>query len=309
MPRRIFQVGSDSYRYGFGGQEKSNEIKGEGNSYTAQFWEYDPRLVRRWNIDPKSNENQSPYVCFSNNPINNIDINGDIDSTVTSPDGGKITLPDGAKITGVHNTDKGIINGVNNADGTAASINVAKGSVFRFEFNGDTYNSLYDIQTASFMGYGKNGSTNVSLSVGMDKIVTNEIGVQKPDSKVAMSAGALALENTPGGLPPKIVTGVAVTTAAAILTSITIQTTIHDLKITAPVRAIGGYVVYSKKTGNQLLDNLPQTLAGLNTLREQIKIRQTANNGKLSAEDKSTLGQIITQEKAIGERNKAKRKK
>jgi len=39
--------GVGGYRYGFNGQEKSDEIKGEGNSYTALFWEYDPRIGRR----------------------------------------------------------------------------------------------------------------------------------------------------------------------------------------------------------------------------------------------------------------------
>ena len=46
-------VGGNAYRYGFNGQEKSDEIKGEGSSYTAEFWEYDPRIGRRWNIDPE----------------------------------------------------------------------------------------------------------------------------------------------------------------------------------------------------------------------------------------------------------------
>ena len=46
---------STRYRYGFNGQEKDNEVYGEGNSYTAEFWEYDPRLGRRWNCDPVSN--------------------------------------------------------------------------------------------------------------------------------------------------------------------------------------------------------------------------------------------------------------
>jgi hypothetical protein len=63
--------------YGFNGQEKSNEIKGEGNSYTAQFWEYDPRLVRRWNVDPKPNISFSPYNCFAGNPIWYNDTKGD----------------------------------------------------------------------------------------------------------------------------------------------------------------------------------------------------------------------------------------
>lgn len=57
------------YRFGFNGQEMSNELKGEGNSNTAEYWEYDTRLGRRWNIDPITFAWQSPYVCFNNNPI------------------------------------------------------------------------------------------------------------------------------------------------------------------------------------------------------------------------------------------------
>jgi RHS repeat-associated protein len=72
------RVGGDSsYRFGFNGQEMSNEIKGgEGNSYTAEFWEYDPRIGRRWNVDPVTKENESPYAVMGNNPIWNVDIDG-----------------------------------------------------------------------------------------------------------------------------------------------------------------------------------------------------------------------------------------
>ncbi len=66
-----------SYRYGFNGQEKSGEINGEENSYTAEFWEYDPRIGRRWNIDPKPNISLSPYNCFAGNPIRFSDKYGD----------------------------------------------------------------------------------------------------------------------------------------------------------------------------------------------------------------------------------------
>lgn len=68
---------TESYRYGFNGQRKDNEIYGEGNSYTAEFWQYDPRLGRRWNLDPKSNFENSGYSTFLNNPITFLDRNGD----------------------------------------------------------------------------------------------------------------------------------------------------------------------------------------------------------------------------------------
>ncbi len=67
------------YRYGFQGQEKDDEIAGKGNNYTAEFWQYDSRLGRRWNIDPVVKSHRSPYDAFSNNPIIMIDPEGDDD--------------------------------------------------------------------------------------------------------------------------------------------------------------------------------------------------------------------------------------
>lgn len=72
----LIKSGSASYRYGFNGQEKSDEIKGTGNSYTAAFWEYDPRIGRRWNIDPELDTDLSSYHAFANNPIMYIDPDG-----------------------------------------------------------------------------------------------------------------------------------------------------------------------------------------------------------------------------------------
>jgi len=46
-----------------------NEVSGNGNSYTAMFWEYDSRLGRRWNTDLITYPWQSPYATFNNNPI------------------------------------------------------------------------------------------------------------------------------------------------------------------------------------------------------------------------------------------------
>lgn len=65
------------YRFGFNGQEKDNEVAGEGNSYTAEYWQYDPRLGRRFNIDPVRKEWESPYATFRNNPIQLSDPFGD----------------------------------------------------------------------------------------------------------------------------------------------------------------------------------------------------------------------------------------
>jgi RHS repeat-associated protein len=68
-----------SYGFAFNGQEKDDEVSGAGNTLSAEFWEYDSRLGRRWNIDPVVHGNQSGFICFSNNPIIFIDPNGRTD--------------------------------------------------------------------------------------------------------------------------------------------------------------------------------------------------------------------------------------
>ena len=57
------------YRYFFNGQEADNEVLGEGMSLSAEFWQYDSRLGRRWNVDPVFKEYESPYACFAGNPV------------------------------------------------------------------------------------------------------------------------------------------------------------------------------------------------------------------------------------------------
>jgi len=75
MPGRSFTMGG--YRYFFNGQEADNEVLGEGASLTAEFWQYDTRLGRRWNVDPVFKEYESPYACFAGNPVWFADPTGD----------------------------------------------------------------------------------------------------------------------------------------------------------------------------------------------------------------------------------------
>jgi RHS repeat-associated protein len=51
--------------------EQDPETKGNGNSYTTEFRQYDPRLGRWLSLDPlmASFPNQSPYCAFDNNPV------------------------------------------------------------------------------------------------------------------------------------------------------------------------------------------------------------------------------------------------
>jgi hypothetical protein len=83
QPGRSLNAGG--YRYGFNGQEMNNDVKGEGNSYTAQFWEYDSRTGRRWNLDPRPMVGLSQYATFSNSPISLIDRLGD--TSIINDDG------------------------------------------------------------------------------------------------------------------------------------------------------------------------------------------------------------------------------
>src|SRR5690554_1908657 len=75
MPSRSFN--GNGYKFGFNGQEKENEIYGEGNTYSAEYWMYDSRLGRRWNLDPKPNPSFSDYATFANNPVLYSDLLGD----------------------------------------------------------------------------------------------------------------------------------------------------------------------------------------------------------------------------------------
>ncbi|MFN7302607.1 MAG: M91 family zinc metallopeptidase [Bacteroidota bacterium] len=70
-------AGGMGYRWGFGSQETDNEVSGRGNSYTAEFWQYDNRLGRRWNIDPKPNASISTHSTLGNCPIMFMDPMGD----------------------------------------------------------------------------------------------------------------------------------------------------------------------------------------------------------------------------------------
>jgi RHS repeat-associated protein len=78
MPNRH---GNDNqYRYGFNGMERDDEMKGNGNSYTTEFRQLDPRIGRWLSMDPLNeiSPSQSPYSFSNNNPIYGSDPNGDI---------------------------------------------------------------------------------------------------------------------------------------------------------------------------------------------------------------------------------------
>ena len=76
VPNR--HASSNSYRYGFQGQEKDNEIKGEGNSLNYTFRMHDPRVGRFFARDPltKSYPWNSPYAFSENRVIDGVELEG-----------------------------------------------------------------------------------------------------------------------------------------------------------------------------------------------------------------------------------------
>jgi len=76
MPGR--QYNSDSYRYGFQGQEMDNEIKGNGNSVNFKYRMHDPRLGRFFAVDPLASSYpwNSPYAFSENRVIDAVELEG-----------------------------------------------------------------------------------------------------------------------------------------------------------------------------------------------------------------------------------------
>jgi len=74
QPGRKYEQAGKSYRYSINGQEKEKELN--ENITSAEYWMYDSRIGRRWNVDPVVKEYESPYAAFGNNPIWFADPNG-----------------------------------------------------------------------------------------------------------------------------------------------------------------------------------------------------------------------------------------
>ncbi len=66
------------YRYGFQGQEKDDEVKGEGNSVNYKYRMHDPRIGRFFAIDPLAPKypHNSPYAFSENRVIDGVELEG-----------------------------------------------------------------------------------------------------------------------------------------------------------------------------------------------------------------------------------------
>ncbi len=111
----------DDYRYGFNGMEKDDEVKGNDNSYTTPFRQYDSRVARWAGIDPVVHHNMSPYNAFDNSPIVIMDPSGadggDINQKTGAVRGTVYIQADGIDNTTLEETMAQIINNINTVFG------------------------------------------------------------------------------------------------------------------------------------------------------------------------------------------------
>ncbi|WP_136464900.1 RHS repeat protein [Flagellimonas onchidii] len=78
MPQPNRNFDSQEYRYGFQGQEKDSELKGEGLSVNYKFRMYDTRLGKFLSLDPLSSDypHNSPFAFAENRVIDGIELEG-----------------------------------------------------------------------------------------------------------------------------------------------------------------------------------------------------------------------------------------
>jgi len=94
LPNQTPIADEDDYRYGFQGQEKDDEIKGEGNSLNYKYRMHDPRIGRFFAVDPLSPRYPfySPYSFSGNRVIDATELEGLEPESVIDGDG-NVTYP------------------------------------------------------------------------------------------------------------------------------------------------------------------------------------------------------------------------
>ncbi len=136
-----------SYLYRLNGQVQDNEIAGTGNIMTAEFWMYDGRLGRRWNVDPVDKPWMSSYHTFSNKPNWEIDPNGANDGIylVDEETGNKTKVSDQGDKEGYDIIHTGKINadGSMSAKNTSSNVLKDKGITETLEKNGKKFDPEY----------------------------------------------------------------------------------------------------------------------------------------------------------------------
>jgi RHS repeat-associated protein len=210
--------------YGFNGQERSTELGND--SYTAEFWQYDSRLGRRWNIDPAIKPNESPYAAFANNPIWFTDHNG-ADTTLPSADGGSLTLPTGVSDIRTFDANK-------NYTVAGKQVKPASGGVLGFSYNNVSYTAHYYTADQTFAYYlGADGS---KLGYDVNTIPSN---IEFTGGERLATAGTIVMfaPRTPGlnRVPPAYVIGGAFAIGGALSSLYHWNNVSNDFGMTRPL--------------------------------------------------------------------------
>ncbi len=196
------QHSSSSYRYSMNGQEKDDEL-GSGVT-TAEFWEYDAKLGRRWNTDPVVKCWESPYVCFSDNPIFYTDAKGDSTSPSgkvapagtnehVGADGTSLYLP--TTVTPETYSTTTTTSETNHPD---VSIQTTAGQVRAFVVDKTRYVASYDEKTGVFQGY-KDFKTGTyyqnpdGVEPAQDDPKNYEHGMARPEYSTALGMSAYSV--------------------------------------------------------------------------------------------------------------------
>jgi RHS repeat-associated protein len=86
LPERSVNAGD--FRYGFQGQERDDEVKGEGNSVNFKYRMHDPRVVRFFAVDPLAAKYpyNGSYNFSENRVIDGVELEGkEVDLNVLNP--------------------------------------------------------------------------------------------------------------------------------------------------------------------------------------------------------------------------------
>jgi RHS repeat-associated protein len=197
------QVYTEGYRYAFNGMEGDNEIKGQGNSYTTEFRQYDARVGRWLSLDPmeKKYPSFSPYSAFNNNPIYFIDPKGlegeDPKSSKTEKGAGNkdLKLPQDAVIKGrfVDKDDNGVINHGKKI------LDAKPGDVDRFSVGDKDYVANFDSK-GKFNGYvdkaGEMYSFKQENTNSNEAKIDSKSGFEFEKEVGSVSAGGIKLESS-----------------------------------------------------------------------------------------------------------------
>lgn len=106
MPGRSWNT--SAYRYGFQGQEKDDEVKGEGNSVNYKYRMHDPRIGRFFAVDPLAPQypHNSPYAFSENRVIDMFELEGLEAAKKTTTSDGKTLISITIDIAVINDSEK-----------------------------------------------------------------------------------------------------------------------------------------------------------------------------------------------------------